>query len=80
MHTVKTQVSKGKHPNMAQYPRPSATNYGSGNLQGFTAEQPSKQTNGKSEIRDGQPLLNARKPGKLNENRFSSLKPSRNDK
>lgn len=60
---------------MAQYPRPSSTNYGDGNLTGFTAEQPAKHPNGKPEIRDGKPLLEAKKPGKLNENRSTTLRP-----
>lgn len=61
---------------MTQYPRPSQTDMGDGNETGFTAEQPPVQQNGKSEIRDGQPLLDANAVGKLNENRFTSLKPS----
>jgi hypothetical protein len=66
---------------MAQYPRPSAINEGDGNLKGFTAEQPDKApaAYGKTII-DGQSLLNAKLPGKMNENRFTSLKPRRNDK
>lgn len=60
---------------MAQFPRPSKTDMGDGNETGFTAEQPDKHDNGKPEIRDGQPLLNAKAPGKLNENRSTSLRP-----
>lgn len=38
-----------------------------------------KATGNKQTI-NGQDLLNAKAPGKMNENRFSSLKPRRNDK
>jgi hypothetical protein len=43
-------------------------------------QPPQVQAYGTKETRDGQALLKANAPGKLNENRFSSLKPSRNDK
>ena len=65
---------------MASYPRPSAVNYGEGNLKGFTAEQPATHPNGKPEIRDGKSLLKANAPGKLNENRSTSLRPSHKTK
>ena len=50
-------------------------------LQGFQNPQPTQvRATGAKQIISGQSLLNANAPGKLNENRFSSLKPSRNDK
>lgn len=64
---------------MAQFPRPSKVSY-TEPLVGFTAEQPAKHVNGKAEVRDGKALLDAKAAGKLNENRFTSLKPRRNDK
>lgn len=63
---------------MAQYPSPSPTDKGDGNLQGFTAnlapQSPDKP--GGSQVVDGQSLIDAHAPGKMNENRFTSLKPS----
>lgn len=55
------------------FPRPSKTDMGDGNETGFTAEQPPKFVNGKSQIIDGKSLLKANAVGKLNENRFTSL-------
>lgn len=63
------------------YPRPSSTNMGDGNLTGFTAAQaPQVRAYGDKSPKDGQSLLNANAPGKLNENRFTSLKPSHKTK
>lgn len=62
------------------YPGPSSTNM-TDNLQGFQNIQPPQvKASGSKQTINGQSLLNAKAPGKLNENRFSSLKPSRNDK
>jgi hypothetical protein len=50
-------------------------------LQGFqNAQPPQTQATGEKRIVDGQSLLNAKAAGKLNENRFTSLKPRHNDK
>lgn len=66
---------------MAQFPRPSKVNMDDP-LVGFTAEQASVSSDkpGGSKVIDGKSLLDAKAPGKLNENRFTSLKPRRNDK
>lgn len=58
---------------MANYPRPSKTDMGADNETGFTAELPTTFANGSGQIIDGKPLLKAKQPGKLNENRTTSL-------
>lgn len=61
---------------MATYPRPSNTDMGDGNATGFTAPSaPQASPATGRQIIDGQALLNARAPGKLNENRSTSLRP-----
>jgi len=61
--------------------QPTSSDRGDGNLGSINKDQPPqvRPMNAMKPI-DGQSLLNAKAPGKMNENRFTSLKPSRNDK
>jgi len=66
---------------MAEFHYEPTPNNMSDNMGSINKVQPPKvYPNGAIKPVDGQSLLNAKAPGKLNENRFSSLKPSRNDK
>lgn len=67
---------------MAQYPDNEIADTNKGEpLTGYQHQQPDQtQATGKKQIIDGQSLLKARAPGMLNENRFTSLKPSRQSK
>lgn len=63
------------------YPRPSAIDMGNGNLDGFqNAQPPQVRASGEKITKDGQSLINANAPGMMNENRFTSLKPSKQSK
>jgi hypothetical protein len=67
---------------MAQYPDNPTSDTNNGDpLTGYQHPQPDQtQATGKKQIIDGQALLNAKAPGKLNENRFTSLEPSKQSK
>lgn len=67
---------------MAQYPdNPVTDTNGGAPLTGYEHLQPDQtRATGKKQIIDGQTLLNAKAPGKLNENRFTSLEPSKQSK
>lgn len=66
---------------MPNYPGPSSTDMGNGNLQGFQNSQPTQtRATGSKQTINGQSLLNANAPGKLNENRFTSLEPGKQTK
>lgn len=59
---------------------PTPTDYGDGNMGSINKLQPPQVRAYGKKIQDGQGLLNAKAPGKMNENRFTSLKPSRQSK
>lgn len=62
------------------FPRPSQPDM-SNPLVGFqNAQPPQVRASGDKTPKDGQSLLNAKAPGKLNENRFTSLEPGKQSK
>lgn len=63
-----------------QFPGPSPVSF-SDPLTGFQNIQPPQvRATGDKTPKDAQALLNAHAPGMLNENRFTSLKPSKQSK
>jgi hypothetical protein len=67
---------------MAQYPDNEIADTNKGEpLTGYQHQQPDQtMATGKKQIIDGQALINQNAPGKLNENRFTSLEPSKQSK